>query len=65
MPWLANSPHLQRLTLLDLASNPITDAGFRCFEDPTVFRSLRRLIYPLGLSVFAKSRLDERFHRRR
>ncbi len=65
MPWLADSQFLQQLTLLDLASNPISDSGFRCFERPAVFRALRRLIYPLGISVFSKSRLDERFHRRR
>jgi uncharacterized protein (TIGR02996 family) len=62
-PLLADSQHLSGLTLLDLANNPINDPGFRCFLEPSCFRSLRRLIYPLGISPFMKNRLDDRFHR--
>jgi hypothetical protein len=61
--FLAASPRLQRLTLLDLSNNPLSDHGGRAFIETPHYRSLRKFICPLSLSPWTQSALDERFHR--
>jgi hypothetical protein len=60
---LAHSPHLNRLTTLDLANNPVNDPGLRPFGDPQRLRSLRKLTVPLGVSPWMQGTLEQRFQR--
>lgn len=63
-PHFAGSPHLNRLQLLDLGNNPVSDSGFRAYRDTQNLRALRRLIVPgIGLSLSMRRALDMRFHR--
>jgi uncharacterized protein (TIGR02996 family) len=58
---LANSTHLNRLLVLDLANNPLADFG--CFLETAQLKSLRRLILPLGVPPWMQGELGRRFHR--
>lgn len=63
---LARSRHFDKLTSLDLGNNPITDGGFRPYLDRQNLPVLRWLGSPaIGLSIWMRGALDERFRRGR